>query len=184
MPTREGKILTTRKTIMLTAGAHLRPGSGDEADQTIGSGEQLIMTTQAMTNTGTEVVYVILPFTSKGGIDGPFYFRYYWSVDNTAAGDIVIECAIYPVADDESLAVTGATYIQVVDSTHETGDDLMVSAWSAAVALDSAWNADDLLIAVFRRPTADGSDTLSGTAALLAVELSYLETDAVGADPR
>jgi hypothetical protein len=111
-----------------------------------------------------------LPWYYDGGT---ITARFYWFVPTTSSGSVVWGLGGRAIGDSDNLDQLSGTTKTVVDSTHNTAYDLMITEYTAAITLGGTPAGGKLaMIAIYRDPTST-SDTLSETVYLKAIEIRY-----------
>ncbi len=111
-----------------------------------------------------------LPWYYDGGT---ITARFYWFVPTTSSGSVVWGLGGRAIGDSDNLDQLSGTTKTVVDSTHNTAYDLMITEYTAAITLGGTPSGGKLaMIAIYRDPIST-SDTLSETVYLKAIEIQY-----------
>lgn len=118
--------------------------------------------------------YVPMP---KSWNEGTITARFHWTATTgTAAQGVVWGIAGLARSDDDALDTAFGTAVEVTDA-YIASNDVHISAETAAVTIGGTPAAQDIVVFQVYRDPADGADTKTGDAKLLAVEL-FLMYDA------
>lgn len=127
------------------------------------------------TNSGsTEYAQVttVMPDNYDGGtLDARFLWR-----TSTDTGTVVWGAEGISYSDDEALDTAWGTTQTVTDTAGSAADDLLKSSATSAITLAGSPSGGDMVQFRISRESGNGSDDLSASAFLLAVQMEYTES--------
>lgn len=134
----------------------------------------VMLSTLDFDDTTDESAQILLPMP-KSWNEGTISARFRWT-SAAASGNVVWGVQAVALSDDDPVdAAFGAA--QTVTDSVTAADDLMTSAETSAVTIGGTPAEGDLVAFKFFRDADNGSDTMTGDAKLLAVDL-FITTDA------
>jgi hypothetical protein len=102
--------------------------------------------------------------------EGTITAQFIWSAGNT--GNVVWAAQAVALSDDDAIDTAFGSAQSVTDGV-TAADDIMQSAFTAAITIGGSPAAEDLVVFQFYRDAANGSDTCAVDAKLIAVRLRY-----------
>jgi hypothetical protein len=113
----------------------------------------------------------------KGWNEGTLTYQVYWCSSATDTDGVVWGLQAMAISDNEALAGTFGTAIEVTDNAQGAANELLAAAESAALTVNGTPTVGDLVLFRLYRDPANASDTHAEDARLIQLKL-YLTTDA------
>jgi hypothetical protein len=113
----------------------------------------------------------------KGWNEGTLTYQVYWCSSATDTDGVVWGLQAMAISDNEALAGTFGTAIEVTDNAQGAANELLAAAESAALTVNGTPTVGDLVLFRLYRDPAHASDTHAEDARMIQLKL-YLTTDA------
>lgn len=132
-----------------------------------------IAKTYTFSAAGDDTVYWVTSMPPRWDL-GSMRFRFYWRPSNTDTGVCRWRALpTNPAADGEVPFGSVGAGFNADDAGLGTAGNLQVSAWTSAMSQQSAAADGDLICILFQRNGVSGSDTFTGTAELIGIDVEW-----------